>query len=131
MTLENNPLVYSCSGGSNVAQLANDIAVVMSREGLAQMSCIAGVGGGVEKMVLIATSGRDICAIDGCHLGCVKKTLARYGVKPKWHVQLTSLGLTKREDEACSISEHYQALRYVYRTTGLVDDTTRANVDAF
>lgn len=38
------PLVYSSSGCSNVAQLANDVAVVMDREGLAQMSCIAGVG---------------------------------------------------------------------------------------
>ena len=44
--LADKPLVYSCSGCSNVAQLANDIAVWMSREGVAEMSCIAGVGGG-------------------------------------------------------------------------------------
>lgn len=39
------PLVYACSGCSNVAQLANTIAVRLDRAGLAEMSCIAGVGG--------------------------------------------------------------------------------------
>ncbi len=34
------PLVYSCSGCSNVAQLANDIAVKLNSDGIAEMSCI-------------------------------------------------------------------------------------------
>ena len=41
------PLVYSCSGCSSAAQMANQLAVRLDREGLAEMSCIAGVGGGV------------------------------------------------------------------------------------
>ncbi|HAQ85985.1 MAG TPA: zinc-binding protein, partial [Pseudomonas sp.] len=41
------PLVYACSGCSNVAQLANTLAVRLDRAGLAEMSCIAGVGGRV------------------------------------------------------------------------------------
>ncbi|MBF3198252.1 zinc-binding protein, partial [Pseudomonas aeruginosa] len=41
------PLVYACSGCSNVAQLANDLALRLDRARLAEMSCIAGVGGDV------------------------------------------------------------------------------------
>mgnify|MGYP003672946230 CR=1 FL=1 len=45
------PLVYSCSGCSNIAQLANQVAVDFDRNNIAEMSCIAGVGGGIKKLV--------------------------------------------------------------------------------
>lgn len=51
-------LVYSCSGCSNVAQLANRIAVRMDRTGVAEMSCIAGVGGEVPAL-LRKRNGKD------------------------------------------------------------------------
>jgi len=44
-------LVYSCSGCSSAAQLANRLAVRLDRAGLAEMSCIAGVGGRVPSLV--------------------------------------------------------------------------------
>lgn len=114
------PLVYSCSGCSTVAQLANDIAVVMDREGHAEMSCIAGVGGDVESLVNVAKSGRDIYAIDGCSLACVKKTLARHDVIPAWHIELTGMGVEKACDPTCSIRQHYSVLRRVYRELGII-----------
>lgn len=120
MADKQKPLVYSCSGCSNVAQLANDIAVVMDREGHAEMSCIAGVGGDVKSLVRVAKSDRDICAIDGCALACVKHTLARHGVTPKWHIELTSLGVKKVYQESCNIAEHYQVLRKVYRELDII-----------
>jgi uncharacterized metal-binding protein len=43
------PLVYSCSGCSSSAQMANYLAVQLDRQGLAEMSCIAGVGGNVKS----------------------------------------------------------------------------------
>jgi uncharacterized metal-binding protein len=101
---ENLPLVYSCSGCSNVAQLANDLAVVLDREGHAQMSCIAGVGGDVKGLVKLAKSGRPIMAIDGCKIACVQKTLARHNVTPQWHLELTSFGIKKNDDELCHFS---------------------------
>jgi|SRR5690554_825311 len=121
MSDSNKPLVYSCSGCSNVAQLANDLAVVMDREGHGQMSCIAGVGGDVKHLVKLATSGRDICAIDGCPLACVKHTLARHKVTPKWHIELTKLGVKKRDHESCGIDQYYDALHEVYQVLGIVD----------
>lgn len=93
------PLVYSCSGCSNVAQLANSLAVRLDRAGLAEMSCIAGVGGRVASLVNKASSGRPILALDGCRLQCVRGCLDQHGVTADVHLILSNLGLKKRYGE--------------------------------
>lgn len=93
------PLMYSCSGCSNLAQLANHVAVSLDRAGQVEMSCIAGVGGDVGPLVRVARSGRPIVALDGCPLACVRHSLARQGVEPTLHHVLTEWGLTKRQHE--------------------------------
>jgi len=90
-------LVYSCSGSSNVAQLANYIAVRLDRLGIAEMSCIAGVGGDVKALVRKATAGRPVLLIDGCPLTCCEQVLAAKGVEPVRRVRLHELGLRKRQ----------------------------------
>lgn len=104
------PLVYSCSGCSNVAQLANDVAVALNIEGVAQMSCIAGVGGDVKPLVKLALSGRPILAIDGCGLACVKCSLARHGIAPTWHMELTACGVKKSYERAYNPGERNRVL---------------------
>lgn len=90
------PLVYSCSGCSSAAQMANAMALRLDRERLAEMSCIAGVGGGVAGLVRTARSGRRILALDGCVLHCVKACLAQAGVVADTHVTLSQFGVRKR-----------------------------------
>lgn len=90
------PLIYSCSGCSNIAQLANQVAVELDREQYAEMSCIAGVGGGVKSLVKKAKSGRPIIALDGCHLHCVKHCLAQHKLEPTSHYTLTDYGIKKK-----------------------------------
>ncbi|SDI12357.1 Uncharacterized protein, contains metal-binding DGC domain [Pseudomonas benzenivorans] len=99
------PLVYSCSGCSNVAQLANTLAVRLDRAGLAEMSCIAGVGGRVASLINKANSGRPILAIDGCQLQCVRGCLDQHQVTATVHLVLSQYGLKKRYGEDCSASE--------------------------
>jgi uncharacterized metal-binding protein len=89
------PLVYACSGCSSAAQLANDVAVSLDRDGVAEMSCIAGVGGDVPPLVATATSGRDVVVVDGCPLTCAKACLARHDVEPDRHFELSSMGVPK------------------------------------
>lgn len=89
------PLVYSCSGCSSAAQTANLIAIKMDREKIAEMSCIAGVGGDVKPLVRTAKSGREIIAIDGCPLACCKSCLARHDVMPKHHFVLSDFDVPK------------------------------------
>lgn len=89
------PLVYACSGCSSVAQLANDCAVRLDREGRAEMSCISGVGGGVKPLVKLARSGRPILALDGCALACVQACLRQAGVEADRHMVLNREGARK------------------------------------
>lgn len=90
------PLVYSCSGCSSAAQTANQVALQLDRRGVAEMSCIAGVGGDVPHLLKIAKSGRPIIGIDGCVLACVKSSLARHEIAPRWYLQLHEHGVKKR-----------------------------------
>lgn len=97
---ETNPLVYSCSGCSSAAQMTNELATRLNREGIAEMSCIAGVGGGVKSLVRKAQSGRRILAIDGCKLQCVKACLSRAGVTADEHIVLGDHGVKKRYNQS-------------------------------
>jgi uncharacterized metal-binding protein len=91
-----HPLIYSCSGCSSAAQMANHVAIALDRQGRAEMSCIAGVGGDVPSLVRLAKSGRPVIAVDGCPLVCVKNCLARHDVIPTSHIVLSDLGVKKR-----------------------------------
>ncbi len=102
MATNQKPLVYSCSGCSNLAQTANDLAVRLNKELRAEMSCIAGVGGNIPSIVRKAKSGRKIIVIDGCHLACAKACLDNHAVKPDKHLVLTEYGYKKRYNEAVS-----------------------------
>lgn len=94
------PLVYSCSGCSSAAQLANHLALRLDREGVAEMSCIAGVGGNVRSLVRrardAASEGRPILAIDGCILACARSCLAERGITAVDHVMLAEAGVAKK-----------------------------------
>lgn len=120
------PLVYSCSGCSNVAQLANQVAVRLDRTGIAEMSCIAGVGGDVRPLVARATSGRRIVALDGCALHCVQQCLHRHGVAPDVHVTLSELGLRKRAHSDCTREEADRVFHEVCRIL-LREDASAGN----
>ncbi|EMA33366.1 putative zinc-binding protein [Halobiforma nitratireducens] len=89
------PLVYSCSGCSSAAQMANDLAVSLDRNEVAEMSCIAGVGGDVGPLVEAATDDRPIVAIDGCPLECTKACLDNHDVSPDRHYNLATMGVPK------------------------------------
>lgn len=91
------PLIYSCSGCSSAAQLANHLALRMDRGRKAEMSCIVGLGGDVKSLVRTARSGRPIVMLDGCPLRCGLHTLARHGLRPALHWDLSRLGVAKEK----------------------------------
>ncbi|KVX03757.1 zinc-binding protein [Shewanella frigidimarina] len=119
MTIINTdkPLVYSCSGCSNVAQLANDLAIKLNSMGIAEMSCISGVGGNIRPLVKLAKSGRPIIALDGCPLSCVAACLAQHGIKATHHLELTrAMNLQKRPNEQCTNIDLNKALTMIIST---------------
>ena len=107
------PLVYSCSGCSSAAQMANYLAVQLDRSGMAEMSCIAGVGGNVKKLVRTALSGRQLITIDGCPLACSKACLNNYALKSTVHIELTSMGVAKKDHMDFDLNQAQDLLRKV------------------
>jgi uncharacterized metal-binding protein len=88
-------VVYACSGCSDAGELADRIARQLTREGAAEMSCLAGIGGRVKSLVNKAASAERILAIDGCPLNCTRHTLELAGFKNFEHLELHQLGFRK------------------------------------
>jgi len=89
-------IIYSCSGiGSNVGQLANAAACLLAAEGYGGGSCLAGVGGGIEKLVGMGKSADERVVIDGCPVACARKILNDKGLAIDRYVLITDLGIAK------------------------------------
>ena len=117
------PLIYSCSGASSAAQMANHIAVKLDRLKVAEMSCIAGVGGDVKPLVRTAKSGRPIIALDGCPLHCAAQILKRHGITADRHYDLSKMGVKKQYHEDFDPQE---AARMLQRIRSDVKPVARA-----
>ena len=94
--------VYACSGCSDAGELADRVARQLSREGAAQMSCLAGIGGRVKSLMSKAQSAEHILVIDGCPLSCARHTFELAGFKNFEHLGLQEIGLRKN---SCPVSE--------------------------
>jgi len=93
------PIVYSCSGCSSAAQMANFLALKLNESGSAQMSCIAGIGGGVAPIIKLAKSGRPIIAIDGCPLNCSLECLKKIDCQASLEINMSKFGVRKINGE--------------------------------
>jgi uncharacterized metal-binding protein len=91
-------LIFSCAGSSNVGQIANQAAVRLAQEGVGRYFCLAGIGGHVSGMIESTKAGKMLIAIDGCSVGCAKKTLEHTGFNVDEYVQVTDLGIEKNHD---------------------------------
>lgn len=101
-SLKKSTVVYACSGCSDAGELADRIARQLTREGVAEMSCLAGIGGRVKPLVNRAATAERILAIDGCPLNCTRHTLELAGFKHFDHLELQKLGLRKG---SCPVTE--------------------------
>ncbi|WP_206955460.1 putative zinc-binding protein [Trinickia acidisoli] len=122
------PLVYSCSGCSSAAQMANHVAVQLDRRGAAEMSCIAGVGGDVPALLKLAHSGRPIIAIDGCPLACVKHSLARHEIVADEYVQLAEHGVRKRFHADFDLEQAERVVREVQEVVERLNERERISL---
>lgn len=119
------PVVYACLGNSNVARLAMDIAIILDRESIAELSSIAGLNANFLPIVHKACTSDSIIAIEGCACNCALNALARHGLIPTHHIQLHQLAIQKREHQSCTLGESYHALCYAYEALGIVSMTLR------
>ncbi len=88
-------LIFSCSGSSNVGQIANGASIKLTQAGIGKFFCLAGIGGHVSGMIESTKAGKMLVAIDGCQVACAKKTLEHAGFNINEYVQVTELGIEK------------------------------------
>lgn len=98
-------LIYPCSGGSNVGQLANAAGVKLTLDGKGRIFCLAGVGGHIPSMLESAKAAKRVVAIDGCAVACSKETLEHAGFKVTDYIVITELGIKKNKDFTLSESD--------------------------
>jgi len=91
-------LIFPCSGGSNVGQIANGAGIKLTQSGMGKFFCLAGIGGHISGMVESTKAGKMLVAIDGCSVACAKKTLEHAGFNIDEYVQVTDLGIEKNSN---------------------------------
>ncbi len=104
-------LLFPCSGGSNVGQIANTVAVKLTTEGLGKIFCLAGVGAHDSGMLSAAKLACRVVSIDGCPVACSRRTLEHAQVTVTDAFLLTDLGVGKNKD----FSLQEQDIDSVYR----------------
>lgn len=98
--IHSNPaLIFSCSGASDVGELADRSARRLSRSGLGKMFCIAAIGGHVKQYIDETQKSKDIIIIDGCSNDCAKRILHTINVSGH-EFNLEQMDFTKGESPA-------------------------------
>lgn len=96
MTASMKPVVFACSGCSPAGQLANQLALELDRRGIAEMSCLAGLG--AEKPVFLKLAERrPVWIIDGCPIECGGGIADKVHRPAVLHLRLHEFGIKKKE----------------------------------
>jgi uncharacterized metal-binding protein len=103
-------LLYACSGGANVAEIADRAARELAAEGRGTMFCLAGLGAGIEAMVQAARDADLNVVLEGCPMDCAKKIFDRAGLTNYVQVKVTDLGIEKKKGVRAADSEVVRAV---------------------
>jgi uncharacterized metal-binding protein len=92
---ERTVLLYACSGGANVAEVADRAVRELMFAGEGTMFCLAGLGAGIDGMVQTAKDADMNLVIDGCPMDCAKNIFDKAGVTNYVQFKVTDLGIEK------------------------------------
>jgi len=106
-------LLFSCSGGSNVGQIANEAAKKLADLGIGGMSCLAGISGNVSGFVQATRDVKKVVVIDGCPIHCARKTLENAECPITHHVVVTDVGIKKKFDFNLDARDIYKVINTV------------------
>lgn len=84
-----------CSGGSNCGQIANQVAVKLTEEGVGNIYCLAGVAAHIEGMLESVRGAKRVVALDGCQVACARKAIEHAGLKVTDWICVTEEGVAK------------------------------------
>ncbi|MFN3406015.1 MAG: putative zinc-binding protein, partial [Cytophagaceae bacterium] len=82
---------------SGAGQIAYKLALVLNENGIAEMSCLAGLASG-GKTFLHKIKNRKVWIIDGCSIECSKRILHNNKINAEKHISLAKIGIKKNTD---------------------------------
>ncbi len=88
-------LILSCSGASDVGEIADRAARILRNDGAGKMSCLIGVAAGVDEITEKVRAANKILVIDGCSTGCGKQAMQQGAIEDYFHLRLAELGVEK------------------------------------
>ena len=94
-TKKKTVLLYACSGGANVAEVADKAARELMFAGVGSMFCLAGLGAGVQGMVQTAKDADLNVVLEGCPMDCAKKIFDNLKLTNYVQIKCTDLGMEK------------------------------------
>ncbi len=80
-----------------MGQLTHAAALKAAREGMAKMSCLAGVGAQLSEFIDAARDVDQIIVLDGCDQQCAKKIFDQVDLEPHVYLELTKNDFTKEK----------------------------------
>ena len=96
-------VVYVCGGSADVGELTDRAARQMKREGLASMSCLAGIGARDPNMMFNAEYATRVLLMDGCPKACSRRTFQHANLNRFVHFDMSAVGLCKGQSP---VTEH-------------------------
>ncbi|MCC6145442.1 MAG: putative zinc-binding protein [Candidatus Hydrogenedentes bacterium] len=106
--ISRKPILFACAGSSDAGRAAYDLAQELTRRGVAEMSCLAGVA--AEKAAFLRKlEEREVWLIDGCPVHCGAGVFERIGRKRDRHIRLLEYGIKKGRTPAEGIDIHHLA----------------------
>ena len=123
--VKEKPLIFACSGASNLGQLSNAAALALHEEGCGQFYCLAAIGEEVAEKMIRAQEADVRIVIDGCNAACGKVALERVGLTVDHHTIIKQLGIEKQSTFAVSDDDVEQVVAAVKQ--GLVHATSHIN----
>ena len=88
-------LILSCSGSSDVGEIADQTARSLARDGVGKTYWLTGIGGRIARTVKTAQAADQILAIDGCTRNCASLCLKEAGFEGFATLRLAELGMEK------------------------------------
>jgi len=86
--------IVPCCGVCNLGQLSVEAGRIVARQVGGKMFSLGAIAACIEDHETV----RDILIIDGCEKACASKVLNSLIVKKKWCLDISTLGIVKKED---------------------------------
>lgn len=110
--------VLACSGASNVGQITNEVAKALDTSDEASFFCLAGIGGHVSGMIESVKGSDKVVVLDGCPVGCAKKTMDEAGITGYEYLVVTDLGIVKKHNFDLATADMEKAVAAVRAMLG-------------